>query len=318
MKKALFCSMFLSLFLLAACTRENPEPIYTPSDDDLPLTRQQLSVRSEGGMDFALYTDHTAILLGISGENMPSTLTVPETYESYVVIGIADDALRETSFSDIALPDTLQFIGERAFQRSAITRIRIPDSVIQVGKDAFDNCLLLEKVVFGQSLSEISTGMFYSCRSLREVILPESVLSIGDEAFADCRSLERVSLPEGLGQIGNAAFWNSGTPDLVFSIPQSVEAIGADAFAGSAWLDAQQQEWVLVGNGVLLLYRGSALSVTLPESVRYLSNAFDSSPTTTLTLPDTVKGMCENAFSNSSVSVFHYNTENPVLKELLP
>ena len=219
MKKALFCSMFLVLVLLAACTKENPEPIYSPSADELPIPRQQLSIQSEGGMDFALYTDKTAVLVGVSGENLPSTLTIPESYESYVIIGIESDALRESSFTEITLPDTLQFIGERAFQRSAITRIRVPDSVVQVEKDAFDNCFYLEKVVLGQGLTEIPMGMFYSCRSLREVILPEGVVRIGDEAFADCKALERVTLPDSLQEIGSQAFWNSGTKSLAFSIP---------------------------------------------------------------------------------------------------
>jgi hypothetical protein len=190
----------------------------------------------------------------------------------------------------------------------------IPDSVTYIGKEAFDNCLALEELTLGNGLAEISTGAFYGCRKIKSLSLPESLRYIGEEAFAGLSSLERVNFSEGLERIEPFAFWNSGVENLTFNLPKSVSAIGISAFEKTHWLENQTAEWVIVGNGVLIDYNGTEKNPKVPEEVTFVSNAFDSSPCTAVTLPDTLSGVAAGAFDKlGNLTVLYEGTSPNVL-----
>jgi len=229
-------------------------------------------------------------------------------------VAIADDAFRDTSLIHVSLPATIERIGARAFQRCKIESLVLPVSVVSVGEDAFDNCLKMKSLTLSRALKEIPLGAFYSCSALENLIIPEGVVSIGEEAFASCRSLSRVTLPSTLKEIGPWAFWNSGTDTLSFAIPQGVEAIGAHAFRETAWIKEQTEEFFIVGKGILLDYNGTATAVRLPSQVRYLSNAFVYSSATSLEVPPTLEGVCENPLEDSSVTTVTYHGDKEEIK----
>ena len=62
--------------------------------------------------------------------------------------------------------------------------------------------------------------------------------------------VKSVVLPDGLTEIGRIAFCGSALEEI--EIPDSVERIGPDAFGGTPWLDAQTDEFIIVGDGVLI------------------------------------------------------------------
>ena len=54
----------------------------------------------------------------------------------------------------------------------------------------------LEKVILGDSVTEIDDDAFRGCTSLHEIVIPNSVTKIGDDAFMDCTSLEEIVIPK--------------------------------------------------------------------------------------------------------------------------
>ncbi|MBR2615619.1 MAG: leucine-rich repeat protein [Clostridia bacterium] len=319
MKKILlFCLVALVLFLSSCTVHESPEPLFEPE----PVTTENRNVtgsRHSSGLTFRTYSDNTCEISEVNEADWGSTkMELPSHFEEYKIVAVDPGVFRDTSFSSIALPSELERIGEGAFEHAKLTEVVLPDTVTEIGKEAFASCVQLEKVTLSKALTEIPEGAFYGCRSLRKIVIPEGVKVIGDEAFGDIPVLKQVTLPEGLEAIGGWAFWSCGIEKDGIEIPDSVAAIGKEAFASTPWLEAQKEEWVIVGKGVLLRYNGTDSEITLPDRVLYLSNAFEKHDLKSLTLPDTLQGIAPDALEGISPDVIRYEGTSEEITALLP
>lgn len=98
---------------------------------------------------------------------------------------------------DVVLPRTyngvnVTSIGNEAFRACSFTSITIPDSVTYIGGKAFMECRSLTRIIIPDSITEIPSRAFYWCLSLPYIVIPASVTSIGDEAFDNCTSFTDV------------------------------------------------------------------------------------------------------------------------------
>ena len=94
--------------------------------------------------------------------------------------------------------------------------------------------------------------MFQRCTALNSISLGKKVKTVGRNAFLGCSNLTYVNV--------------SG----------SVTSIGYCAFEETAWMEAQKEEFVILGDGVLVKYNGEAQNVVVPDKVKYISDAFSS------------------------------------------
>lgn len=131
--------------------------------------------------------------------------------------------------------------------------------------------------------------------------IPETITEIGDFAFARS-SLTNIVMPEGVTHIGYAAFYHcDGLTDVV--IPSTVTEIEPSAFAGSAWLNNWEQngngEFLIVGDNILLAYRGKDSIVSIPDGIKTIGpEAFASHMgITKVIIPDSVETIGEGAFA---------------------
>ena len=128
--------------------------------------------------------------------------------------------------------------------------------------------------IAGKKVVAIGDGAFFENKSISSVTLPETVESIGIYAFSDCSELRSFSATSSLWRVAPFAFDN--TP----------------------WLSSQSEEFVTVGDGVLIAYNGTSRTPVLPDSVRHLGGAFAGSDTLySLTLGRGVLSISENALS---------------------
>ena len=238
-------------------------------------------------------------------------------YSTYVQINIY-----RGDGGDVVIPATLEnlpvrIIGSDAFSGCInLTAVTIPDSVQEIGVDAFCDTPWLDSfseefvvvgdgilidyngtktdVVIPDTVKYISSG-FYGNDNITHVSIPNTVTCIGDVAFSHCMYLTEVVIPDSVIEIKNGAFWGCGNLTSV-TVPNSVKIIDGDALA-SPWLDAQTEEFVIVGDGVLLDYNGTETDVVIPDTVKYISSAFEENKTVTrASIPDTVTGLGSSAF----------------------
>jgi hypothetical protein len=211
----------------------NDYSFINPKENDI-----QVIIGSRWGVDFQLdplpffYTvaNDTVAITGY--DNGPPDVVVPATIESLPVVAIAAGAFQGL--------DTL-------------TSIALPDSVESVGENAFAGCLNLRSIAFGRGLTELGEGALQDCPALSSLVVspgngafatdaagvlfshdfstlhrypparaddsyevPVAVLSIQPYAFDGCAELVTLTLPVGLEAIGAAAFGDSSITEFVF------------------------------------------------------------------------------------------------------
>lgn len=166
------------------------------------------------------------------------------------------ESIGEASFfqcatlSFISMPETLRSVGEQAFFGcSSLTMVKLPTKACTLGPGAFSYCNSLCRVDLG-GVTEIANGAFEKCPKLTSIVISDRVTSIGESAFRACDSLTDVK------------------------VGRRVAFVGASAFEETPWIDSSTEEFLIVGEGVLLRYNGSAANVVVPDSVRLVADAF--------------------------------------------
>lgn len=181
-----------------------------------------------------------------------SVVTVPAQVGSYSVMSVADSVFEAQNITSAILSEGIMTIGERCFAScSYLKSVVLPESLISIGSGCFYNCLNLSSVNIPQKLAEIPQSCFEGCAALTCVMLPDTVASIGARAFASC---------DNLAQLG---------------IPQTLKRADYQAFSLTAWIGAyDSQEFVIIGDGVLVAYNGKGGNVKIPDTVKYIGGAF--------------------------------------------
>lgn len=144
---------------------------------------------------------------------------------------------------------------------------------------------LEEQTTLASSEGKIGPWAFYRESAMRDFVFPEGVTAI--EKFAFARSgLTGIAIPEGVTSIGSGAFYHCDSlTDVV--IPDSVTVIEENAFSHTPWLEnwmaegtggsAEEAEatensdtgdFLIVGDGILLAYRGAEENPELPPEVK--------------------------------------------------
>lgn len=82
------------------------------------------------------------------------------------------------------VPQSVEKIGENAFQSSRLSAIILPDSLREIGPQAFAHCFTdLTSLDIPQGVEKIGEGAFSHCSKLKTVRIPDSVKKIGKQAF---------------------------------------------------------------------------------------------------------------------------------------
>ncbi len=85
---------------------------------------------------------------------------------------------RCSDLRSITLPSTLKRIEEKAFFRCSFEEIALPDTLSYIGKDAFGYCVNLTELEIPGSVTEIGEYAFYNCTKLLKITLDTSEASV--------------------------------------------------------------------------------------------------------------------------------------------
>ncbi len=127
------------------------------------------------------------------------------------------------------------------------------------------------------SEGKIGDWAFYRELMLKDFEWQGEISSIGKFAFSRS-GLTRVEIPDGVTSIGYAAFYHCDSLTEVV-IPGSVTAIEENAFAYTPWLenwmagggDAEESDFLIVGDGILIAYRGEDKDPVIPDGVKSIA-----------------------------------------------
>ncbi len=178
------------------------------------------------------------------------------------VDGFIQGVFQDTDVETVVIPDTVQWIGNRAFMNcTALSSVDIESGseLNTIGVEAFENCSSLKSINIenAKELKSIGAKAFNNCESIEQLKLPSKLEKIGAEAFSNCLKLKSVNIPAKveLMNIDGARFFNVPaleeiifdegweniqgyvffdiTSEVKITIPESVTGIGVTTFANN-------------------------------------------------------------------------------------
>ncbi len=144
--------------------------------------------------------------------------------------------------------------------------------------------------------------VFYKSEDMLNYSIPEDVKAIGEFSFSRS-NLTKAELSMNVEEIGYAAFYHCDQLGQV-RIPPSVKKIAPKAFEKTAWMEnwllSGEEDFLIVGDGILLAYKGNEESVTIPDGVKNIGpEAFmGNTLIKEVVLPDSVTEISEAAFKD--------------------
>lgn len=138
--------------------------------------------------------------------------------------------------------------------------------------------IVIPDMLGGYKVTAIAADAFYGNLVATSVTIGKYVEIIGAGSFNGCIKLEKVEIPE------------------------SVCTIYPNAFVDTPWYNSLTDEFVIVGDSVLLKYNGDDTSVVIPDGVKHMSAVFYGNETIIdVTIPDSVYTIGAAAFSSSTL-----------------
>ena len=140
--------------------------------------------------------------------------------------------------ADFASLDSILYNKSKTLLKQAPTQLTgtytVPSTVTSIGASAFQNCLVLTKIILPSNLITIGDAAFYHCTNLtQELNLPSTLKAIGNNAFDGCASLTgALALPNNVLNLGNAAFYGCKGFNGALTLNDSINVVGSNAFEG--------------------------------------------------------------------------------------
>ncbi len=270
---------------------------------DLELERARIMSSDKGGL-LGGHGDRDVLGDCLSYATHLRSILLPERLRK-----IDDDALRGCShLEEVIMPNGVRSLGNNAFSGcSRLEYIVLPEGLQSIGSECFYDCSDLKNINIPRSVVEIGDKAFKDT-GLKRIILPRELMTLGAKAFegtpivelnipaatritnddlGKMKKLEEITVENGSRYYTyeeGVLYDNTGLVLLLcpmarkgtFTIPDDVEEIARNAFAGSAL------------NGI-----------NLPASLRRMgAYAFTGSHVTDVVLPDGLSTIPTGAFSD--------------------
>ncbi len=143
-------------------------------------------------MVYMTYPDKTAAITEC-WKNPVGTCAVPAQVNGYTVTKILGGAFAsKNQLEEIILPDTLQYVGARAFQDCQYLHsvVAYKDTIF-IQEDAFANCQALKTVNANQIILK-GRGNFKNCQQLQH-LAATFLLDVPPDAFQNCERLTSLT-----------------------------------------------------------------------------------------------------------------------------
>ena len=216
--------------------------------------------------------------------------------------------------SQTVIPNTVETIGNNAFNGKAQGSIAIPSSVTSIEGEAFYGCNQLYSVIIPKSVMSIGYYAFSDCSNLGSITILNDDVIIDMSAFDDTEWLSNQ--PDGVIYIGNTLYRYKGTmpentsitvregtrniaPEafvecsnlISITIPEGVTNIGGEAFSDCSNLTSIVLPQSLTSIGYYAFYGCSSLSsINIPKGITHISEGTFNKCTslTSIVIPENV------------------------------
>ncbi len=223
------------------------EPAKTASEEDL-LSNSEGYVGSNeaeaASSDFSYIEESNGEVTLKKYSGTAENVTVLDSYNGKPVTKIAPGAFYQNhTIKSLVLPSSIRIISDyHTFDKGAFEQCDMLESVIftegaqdvDIGCNAFRDCIALKSISIPGNYTKIYDYAFEGCTSLASVTWedsdePEPNQVIGISAFEKCTSLTSMDFPNTLKSVEASAFYGCFSLSQV-SIKEGISTIGPGAF----------------------------------------------------------------------------------------
>ncbi len=210
------------------------------------------------------------------------------------------NALNTEAPTPFVIEEGTKFIHSRALNNCDVREVILPNSVVFIGERAYAGCGNLGKVVLGEGVLHIGASAFADCDDLHYFTIQSAVNSMGAWIFQNSLYLYEIDLGDKIETIGAQMLMGSIYIESI-TIPDSVKTIGQGAF-----LSCTALKKVVIGNGVTTITEDAfqncaqLTEVTMGDNVKVIGKAAFSACAAleTITLSNSVEEIHSLAFAN--------------------
>ncbi len=110
------------------------------------------------------------------------SLVVPDTINGRTVIGIGSGAFVNNLAKEITLPDTVEYISEKAFLMCSMETRNLGSGLKKIAQAGILSCNELTALTFPEGMESMGASSFGGAGALAEVYIPASVTDIGQDS----------------------------------------------------------------------------------------------------------------------------------------
>lgn len=251
------------------------------------LDRNFVTEGDENGFSYVTYSDHSEIVACEIDEEAES-IEFPSTLGGKPVTVIGGSILMgNANLKSAVIPHGVTDIGNNVFSGcTELSAVSIPSTVRRIGCSAFYGTKWYDGLE-GEFVT-VGDGVLIKYGGKGgNIVIPENVAYLSD-AFSGNNSIYTVEVPDSVFGISDYAFYRCGSITEI-KIPDKMTDIGICILEGTTWLEAEENEFVTVGDSVLIKYGGSSADVIVPEGIKYIAGAFkENTDIESVTLPGSV------------------------------
>lgn len=198
------------------------------------------------GLIFELVSDGNAYRVVGVREGFLLDMVIPESFNGFPVIEIADHTFLYTEIRSVVIPNSIISMGHGVFEGcSSLASVVFAEGsrLESMGLYVFDFCESLETITLPASLTGISRTVFECCFGLKDIFVEEGssfLVSVDGILYnkdmttlikcGEAKEITEFTIPDGVLEIGECAF--SGCADLTsITVPNSLKSFGWCAFS---------------------------------------------------------------------------------------
>ena len=246
-----------------------------------------VSIGIENGFHYVEYSDHVE-LTDYDMADSVSEIKFPSTIANKPVTKVNITSFAGNTFlTSVQFPNTVLEIGNQVFATcTSLENVKLPEGVQKIGSEVFYDTPWFESLADEFVIVGDGVLLKYNGKG-GDVVIPDTVKYVSD-ALSESSKITSIVIPNSVTGISNYAFYNcSSLSDI--TIPSHISDIGTHAFDETTWLLINDDEFLTVGNSVLVKYNGNGGDVVIPDTVKYVSGAFNGNENvTSVTVPSSV------------------------------
>lgn len=289
---------------------------------------QFVTTKKNDEYKYDVYENHIEIVEYLGNEKRVEIPSEIDGLKVCRIVGFCKNEHDEWNVEEVVIPDSVVSLKNEVSSSlfgNGISNLVIPNTVKELSEwSIFETQWYYD---LSDEFCIVGDGILIKCNlkddNLTHLKYPDGIKKVcannwrclGFNKRKDAK-IAQITFPEGCTEINVAIPFSDaeGYRNIEkINIPNSVKKVSYNTFQGTKWLDDLNDDYVIIGDGVLITYKFSSENeiYEIPDGVKYIATGFGHGDfeVKKVILPQSVEGVCEWFVGNVAEIVFSSDVE---------